>query len=159
MDGFSLLAVARCENGLASTATLPFTDFFRDRDRAVATYRQQLEKSVECYDFSLGVLPEGPLPFLRISELNALRRSLASNLEPPQVRERRSAPKTSPAPVVVAEEGELMRTRYCLRRELGWFLKEGKGPKDELFLVNNGRRFALGFDCRNCEMRLYMKSK
>ena len=51
------------------------------------------------------------------------------------------------------KDAELMRTKYCIRHELGLCLKTcgGKGPK-ELFLVNNGRRLALSFDCRNCEM-------
>ena len=48
---------------------------------------------------------------------------------------------------------ELMRSRYCLRNELGMCLRNPatkmKGP---LFLENNGRRFALGFDCAKCEM-------
>ena len=52
-----------------------------------------------------------------------------------------------------AEGAELMRSRYCIRYELGKCpkhhgCKEG-GP---LFLLNNGQRFALHFDCRNCEM-------
>jgi putative protease len=50
-------------------------------------------------------------------------------------------------------DAELMRTRYCIRYELGLcpihhHVKDS-GP---LFLVNNGRRLALHFDCRNCEM-------
>jgi hypothetical protein len=28
----------------------------------------------------------------------------------------------------------------------------GAKPGKSLFLLNNGQRFALGFDCRNCEM-------
>ena len=52
-----------------------------------------------------------------------------------------------------AEGAELMRSRYCIRYELGKCpkhhgCKEG-GP---LFLLNNGQRLALHFDCRNCEM-------
>ena len=48
---------------------------------------------------------------------------------------------------------ELMRTRYCIRYELG-LCPRHQGAKDsgKLFLVNNGRRFALGFDCGSCEM-------
>lgn len=49
------------------------------------------------------------------------------------------------------KDAELMRTRYCIRKELGLCLLEG-GMKDELFLLNNGRRLRLGFDCKNCEM-------
>ncbi|MBQ7811138.1 MAG: U32 family peptidase [Bacteroidales bacterium] len=51
------------------------------------------------------------------------------------------------------ENAELMRTRYCIRHELGICPKYHKvkdsGP---LFLINNGRRLALHFDCLNCEM-------
>ena len=51
------------------------------------------------------------------------------------------------------EGAELMRSRYCIRHELGKCPKH-HGSKDSgpLFLLNNGQRFALHFDCRNCEM-------
>ncbi len=55
---------------------------------------------------------------------------------------------------------ELMRTRYCIRFELGICPKHHKvkdsGP---LFLLNNGQRFALHFDCRNCEMTVTESQK
>jgi putative protease len=48
---------------------------------------------------------------------------------------------------------ELMRTRYCLKYELGLCpVHQGARPTGPLFLVNNGRRLALGFDCARCEM-------
>ena len=48
---------------------------------------------------------------------------------------------------------ELMRTRYCIRHELGICPKQtGKGPAHDLYMVNNGRRFTLHFDCAKCEM-------
>jgi putative protease len=48
---------------------------------------------------------------------------------------------------------ELMRTRYCIRYELGMCPKHhGVKPGKALFLLNNGQRFALGFDCKACEM-------
>ena len=52
-----------------------------------------------------------------------------------------------------AEGAELMRSRYCIRYELGKCPKH-HGCKDSgpLFLLNNGQRFALHCDCRNCEM-------
>ncbi len=47
----------------------------------------------------------------------------------------------------------LMRTRYCIRYELGLCpVHQGAKDSGKLFLLNNGRRFALGFDCKNCEM-------
>ena len=47
----------------------------------------------------------------------------------------------------------LMRTRYCIRYELD-LCPVHQGAKDTgpLFLLNNGRRLALGFDCARCEM-------
>ena len=48
---------------------------------------------------------------------------------------------------------ELMRTRYCIRYELGLCpVHQGAKDSGKLFLRNNGRRFALGFDCKACEM-------
>ena len=48
---------------------------------------------------------------------------------------------------------ELMRSKYCIRFELG-LCPRFQGAKDTgpLFLLNNGRRLELGFDCRACEM-------
>ncbi|MBQ8060815.1 MAG: U32 family peptidase [Bacteroidales bacterium] len=48
------------------------------------------------------------------------------------------------------KEAELMRSKYCIRHELGLCLKDSStGP---LYLVNNGKRYRLGFDCAACEM-------
>lgn len=46
---------------------------------------------------------------------------------------------------------EAMRTRYCVRRELGICLREG-GRGGRLYMENNGNRFALDFDCSRCMM-------
>ena len=48
---------------------------------------------------------------------------------------------------------ELMRTKYCIRHELGMCpVHQGAKDSGPLFLLNNGRRLALHFDCRRCEM-------
>ncbi|MGN1216233.1 MAG: peptidase U32 family protein [Candidatus Cryptobacteroides sp.] len=48
---------------------------------------------------------------------------------------------------------ELMRTKYCIRHELGLCpVHQGAAPTGKLFLVNNGKKYALGFDCGRCEM-------
>jgi putative protease len=64
-------------------------------------------------------------------------------------------------------DAELMRTKYCIRHELGICPVHQKGlgqnlpkplqgikPNTPLFLLNNGRRLALHFDCANCEMTI-----
>ena len=48
---------------------------------------------------------------------------------------------------------ELMRTRYCIRYELGICPVHHRAKVSKpLFLLNNGQRFALHFDCKACEM-------
>ncbi len=51
------------------------------------------------------------------------------------------------------EGAEYMRTKYCLRHELGLCPKQKPGIRPEpLFLLNQGRRLRLDFDCAACEM-------
>ena len=48
---------------------------------------------------------------------------------------------------------ELMRTKYCIRHELGLCLRDpATKHRGALFLLNNGRRLPLSFDCKSCEM-------
>ena len=53
------------------------------------------------------------------------------------------------------EGAELMRTKYCIRHELGMCpIHQGAKNSGPLFLLNNGRRLSLHFDCKNCEMTI-----
>ena len=46
-----------------------------------------------------------------------------------------------------------MRTKYCIRYELGMCpVHQGAKASGPLFLLNNGRRLNLHFDCAECEM-------
>lgn len=48
----------------------------------------------------------------------------------------------------------VMRSAYCIRREIGECLKENPRLKGELFLQRGTYRYRLDFDCRRCEMSL-----
>lgn len=51
------------------------------------------------------------------------------------------------------KDAELMRTRYCIKQELGLCpVHQGARDPGPLFLLNNGKRYPLHFDCKNCEM-------
>ena len=51
------------------------------------------------------------------------------------------------------KDAELMRTRYCIRYEFGLCpVHQGAKESRPLFLLNNGRRLSLHFDCAKCEM-------
>jgi putative protease len=60
----------------------------------------------------------------------------------------------------VTEEAPAMRTRYCIRREIGECLRENPGPHEnsrphgELQIVHGATRWRLDFDCEKCEMAI-----
>lgn len=47
---------------------------------------------------------------------------------------------------------ELMRSKYCVRHELGLCPRQGKNKPEPLYLLNAGRRLRLDFHCAECEM-------
>ena len=56
------------------------------------------------------------------------------------------------------EGAELMRSRYCIRYELGLCpVRQGAPESGPLFLRNNGRLLRLGFDCKACEMTVSVR--
>ena len=71
-----------------------------------------------------------------------------------EIYQERGASSYEDAYELTHREGvEYMRTKYCLRHELGLCPKQRPGTRpDPLFLLNNGRRLRLDFDCRSCEM-------
>lgn len=131
-------------------------DTAENRARAAAMFREQLSKRSGHYLFSLDRLEARELPLLAAGTLNSMRRLLAEDLD---------AQPCGRVPMYAGEVAEdvaeelasaaspLMRTRYCIRYELG-LCPVHQGAKDTgpLFLLNNGRRLALGFDCAHCEM-------
>lgn len=50
------------------------------------------------------------------------------------------------------EGAELMRSKYCVRHELGLCPKQGKYKPEPLYLLNAGKRLRLDFHCAECEM-------
>lgn len=48
----------------------------------------------------------------------------------------------------------VMRTPYCLRREIGECLREGSTLHGDLYLCRGTKRYLLHFDCARCEMSL-----
>ena len=146
-----------------------------NRERAEAMLREQLGKRSGVYRFSVDELlvetAGGKLPLLSAATLNGIRRLVAEDLD--QVGGSRLAPvgqeimsslrcgnalPGQPAARLRSHSGldpesPLLRSKYCVRYELGLCPKhQGAKPPQELFLVNNGRRLALRFDCAACEM-------
>ncbi len=155
---FSIELHAESEDGRSLDSSFSAdVETAENRDRALAMIREQLSKRSGVYNFSVSGIEAGPaVPLLSASVINSMRRLTASDLDALPCGRRPLAaghrPESLPA-AAAAREGELMRSRYCIRYELGLCPRlQGAKPTGRLYLLNNGRRFALGFDCAACEM-------
>ena len=153
---------ATTEDGL--TAEVSFRDEAPAAEKpevAVENLRRQLGKHTGPFTFSVASVEAEPVRFYPASFLNGIRRELADELlRLAEARPRHSVPHT-PRPGAAARNvstldipGELLRSRYCIKWELGLCPKRhpAKLPKEPLWLVNQGNRLRLRFDCSRCEM-------
>jgi len=175
----------RCVNKLY---TLP-SEIAENQDRMTSMLHSQLGKSSGLFDFIVDdISGKGPLPIMRASFINGIRRDLAEALDEmpcrsislgvghtdktvqgaqaisykynvanhmaAEVYSGRGAEKIDNAyELEHQKDAELMRTKYCIRYELGLCPKHHKsGSNRPLFLLNNGQKFKLFFDCKVCEM-------
>jgi len=125
--------------------------------------REQLGKRSLHYNFRVVSLvseaPGGALPLLSASTINSIRRLIAEDLDTIPVKAipmasvaREGRPAVENAPITAEP---LMVSKYCIRYELGLCpVHQGAKPTGQLYLLNNGRRLTLGFDCKKCEMRV-----
>ena len=138
-------------------------DKAENRQRAAAMFCEQLSKRSGHYAFGVRQLDAGELPLLSAGTLNSMRRLVAEDLDAqpcgkaPMLNSSRSgvAGQRSTGKIVSGKTPAepLMRSRYCIRYELGLCpVHQGAGDSGPLFLLNNGRRLALGFNCKECEM-------
>ncbi len=158
-SGSSLSVDATSEDGRQASVSVSDCETARDSERAASLISGQLSKRVDHYCFAVAsVDSDGGFPHLSAAALNGLRRQLAAELDSQPVR---AIPLTTgSAPVIVPEtlqigrlQGELMRSKYCIKYELGLCpVHQGAKQTGSLFLVNNSRRFPLIFDCKACEM-------
>ena len=152
-SGDSLRVHAKTEDGREALTEISGLNEAMDQTRAKSVFKSQLEKHSEQYSFHIGHI-HGNLPHMSASALNAIRRSLAQSLSASPciaVPLQNTSPHQSITTDTGRRDGEVMRSKYCIRAELGKCLKTCP-DKSGLYLVNNGKRFPLLFDCRNCEM-------
>ena len=158
-SGSSLSMVATSEDGRQASVSLDCSETARDAERAASLISGQLSKRADHYCFAVASLDSaGGFPHLSAAALNGLRRELAAELDSQPVR---AFPLTTGSAPVIAPEtlqtgrlpGELMRSKYCIKYELGLCpVHQGAKQTGSLFLVNNSRRFPILFDCKACEM-------
>lgn len=161
----NLVVIARSEDGREAVESISAGEEpARDFERMLQAISAQLAKRSGHYCFlKPSIQASGEVPFLPVSALNGIRRNLAAKLDQMPVQ---NTPlyrgKTNPASTFKLEyssNGELMRTKYCVRHQLGLCPKQGKVKKAEpLFLLNGKQRLCLSFDCAVCEMTVTTES-
>ena len=126
---------------------------------------------------------EGGLPLLGAGSINALRRKLAENLDALPCRMKPMMEKEPKKPANTSKiatykdnaanslargyyldgedafelshrrDAELMRSRYCIRYEMGMCPRHhGSGDNSPLYLRQGTKQLTLRFDCARCEM-------
>ena len=115
--------------------------------------RRNLSAALEEQPVRMLPLRRGTVGPDRGPETLTYKDNVANSLTRALYRER-GASQLEPAYELTHREGiEYMRTKYCLRHELGLCPKLRPGTRpDPFFLRNNGRRLRLDFDCAACEM-------
>ena len=154
-----------CEDGrratVCSDTAAPVAD---NQDRMADMLRTGLEKKTDIYVFHLhGISCEGRLPLLTASSINALRRSLALEIDKiplPVWKKNGYVNEIMTVKGQTDRENILLKTKYCIKYELGLCEKHfGAAPTGKLHLLNNSRRLDLHFDCANCEMSVIPAQK
>ncbi|MBQ9193313.1 MAG: U32 family peptidase [Bacteroidales bacterium] len=115
--------------------------------------RRQLADRLDTLPVRMRPLRKGRVDPLPAPEKLTYKDNVANSVAREIYRERGALEMEDAYELTHRDGIEYMRTRYCLRHELGLCPKQRPGTRPEpLYLVNNGRRLRLDFDCRACEM-------
>ena len=115
--------------------------------------RRDLATALDAQPVALLPLRKGAVRPDRAPEALTYKDNVANPIDKEIYRER-GASQIEYAYELTHRDGiEFMRTKYCLRHELGLCPKQRPGTRpDPLYLINNSRRLRLDFDCKACEM-------
>ena len=115
--------------------------------------RRQLADRLDTLPVRMRPLRKGRVDPLPAPEKLTYKDNVANSVAREIYRERGALEMEDAYELTHRDGIEYMRTRYCLRHELGLCPKQRPGTRPEpLYLVDNGRRLRLDFDCRACEM-------
>jgi len=161
-DGYHIRITASTEDGRKFEMGFEEpVDTAGNKERAESLIRDQLSKKSDIYNFSVESISictsDGSLPFLSASAVNRMRRLLANDIESTPIKANHltagSRESGEPLNIEKVSFDPLMKSKYCVRYELGLCPRyHGARLAGPLYIVNNGRRFELKFDCVNCEM-------
>lgn len=163
---YSIAAEAVSEDGRKAALCIDAgSETARNKDRAESLLNEQLSKKTAHYCFRLSEIEvetsQQSLPLLSVSTINSIRRELAKKLDlTPCSKHRLPTAGKNVLHREIEKGSDLMRSKYCIRYELGLCPRhQGAKETGPLFLLNNGRRLALGFECERCEMTVKVSQK
>ena len=138
--------------GIDSDGPLPFMSA-----SAINAIRRQIAEQLEalpCIKRDLLLRKIENEPAVGVSQKEISYKSNVSNMLSEGIYRRAGAEHIEEAfELSHAPGAELMRSKYCIRYELGLCpVHQGAKQTGNLFLLNNGQKFSLHFDCKNCEM-------
>lgn len=118
-------------------------------DRLTAARRIRYRQETAVWHPTTHPFPANGLTYLG----NVMNRAAAEFYREHGVRSIEPAFEQRPVPGAV-----LMFCKHCLKYDMGWCPKQSKKPapyREPYYLAgNDGRRFRLEFDCRNCQMKV-----
>ena len=115
--------------------------------------RRQLAEALDAIPVPMLPLRQGVVRLDPAPDTLTYKDNIANSVAREVYRERGTVQMEDAYELTHRDSVEFMRTKYCLRHELGLCPKQRPGTRpDPLYLLNNGRRLRLDFDCRACEM-------
>ena len=115
--------------------------------------RRQLAEALDAQPVPMLPLRKGVIRPDAAPEALTYKDNIANSVAREIYRERGTTQMEDAYELTHRDGVEYMRTKYCLRHELGLCPKLRPGTRpDPLYLLNNGRRLRLDFDCKVCEM-------
>ncbi|MBR5255447.1 MAG: U32 family peptidase [Bacteroidales bacterium] len=115
--------------------------------------RRQLADALDAQPVPMLPLRKGVIRPDAAPETLTYKDNIANSIAREIYRERGTSQMEEAYELTHRDGVEYMRTKYCLRHELGLCPKQRPGTRpDPLYLLNNGRRLRLDFDCKVCEM-------
>jgi len=119
-------------------------------------------RNIICNTLNLNQLCKNSMNYFNINNRSTYKANISNHIAAEKYRQIFYKDFEPAFEILQPKDAELMRTKYCIRYELGlchihknpsgYFKDLKTSSNSPLFLVNNGKRFILNFDCKNCEM-------
>ena len=115
--------------------------------------RRNLAERLDALPVTLLPLRQGHIGSIPAPARSDYRTNIANSITRALYKERGALEMEDAYELSHRPGAELMRSKYCVRYELGLCPRQSTGNLPApLFLLNNGRRLRLRFDCPRCEM-------